>query len=174
MTAEFKFYAADAFVYVDTYRRHILYPAARLQTDLNRVRERLLDPKSELSPSRLYAELRGVEHALAFVLRREEPGLVVLGESEADVAALAGSINGGKSAKELANELRACEEQNQTLEISLKQAKQREQELSAELLSREQNIERLKRRLETSESTITVLSAALAVMIVLLTLALFL
>lgn len=174
MTAEFKFRAADAFVYVDTYRRHILYPAARVQTDLNRARDQLIDPKSNLSPSRLYAELRALEHALAFVTRREEPGLVVLGESEEDTEALAANATGGKSAKQLAHDLRVCEEHSETLELSLKQARQREHELNAELQAREQHIARLQLRLETSQSTVTVLSAALAVAAVVLALVLLL
>lgn len=174
VSAKFKFRAADAFVYVDTYRRHILYPAARVQTDLNLARERLLDAKSNLSPTRLYAELRGVEHALAFVTRREEPGLVVLGESEEGDLAPAGNITGGKSAKQLAHDLRVCEEHGETLELSLKQVKQREHALNVELQSREQLIARLNLRLETSQSAITVLSVALAVMVLVLALVLFL
>ncbi|MFA5529111.1 MAG: hypothetical protein WDA11_00445 [Thiohalomonadaceae bacterium] len=174
VSAKFKFRAADAFVYVDTYRRHILYPAARVQTDLNRARDQLIDPKSNLSPTRLYAELRALEHALAFVTRREEPGLVVLGESEEDTASLAANATGGKSAKQLAHDLRVCEEHSESLELSLKQYKQREQELSTELQAREQYIARLKLRLETSQNTVTVLSAALAVAAVVLALVLLL
>jgi chromosome segregation ATPase len=175
VTVEYKFRAADAFVYVDTYRRHILYPAPRVQADLNRVRERLLDPNQNLSPTRLYAELRAVEHALAFVIKREEPGLVLLGEGEGEGDMPVAAANGpGKSAKQLAHDLRLCEEHAETLELSLKQSKQREHELAAELQSREQYIERLKLRLETNQSTITVLSATLAVMVLVLVLVLFL
>ncbi|MCK9530251.1 MAG: hypothetical protein M0R77_06775 [Gammaproteobacteria bacterium] len=172
-TAEFKFRAADAFAYVDTYRRHILYPATRVQVDVNQARERLLDPQASLSPTRLYAELRALEHALAFVTKREDPGLVVLGESAEDLAPT-GNGTGGKTAKQLAQELRVCEEHGETLETSLKQYKQREQEMGAELQAREQHIVRLKLREETAQSTITVLSASLVVTVLILALVLLL
>jgi len=165
-TAEFKFRAADAFAYVDTYRRHILYPAARVQVDVSQARERLLSPQGTLSPTRLYAELRAIEHALAFITKREDPGLVVLGESAEDLAPTGNGT--GKTAKQLAQELRVCEEHGETLETSLKQYKQREQEMGAELQAREQHIVRLKLREETAQSTITVLSASLVVTVLIL------
>lgn len=170
--AEFRFRAADAFAYVDTYRRHILYPAPRVQADVDQAHERLLDPQAGLSPTRLYAELRALEHALAFVTKREEPGLVVLGESSEDLAPTGNGA--GKTAKQLAQELRVCEDHSETLETSLKQYKQREQEIGAELQAREQQIVRLKLRMESAQSAITVLSATLVVSVLIVVLILML
>jgi len=170
--AEFKFRASDAFVYVDSYRRAILHPLPRIQADIARVREHT--EAAKLSPTRYFAELRALEHAANFVLKREEPGLVVLGESEEGVEV--GDGKGGtvtKSAKQLATDLRRCEEHGETLEIALKQAKSREHELQTEIVAREQQIARMQRRLDNIQSTVTVLTATLGVTVVVLMLIIF-
>jgi predicted nucleic acid-binding Zn-ribbon protein len=170
MAAEFRFRATDAFVYVDTYRREILQPVPRIQSDLARVRERAESTDANLSPTRYFAELRALEHALNFVVKREEPNVVVLGHGDEE-ANLAEAKAGGaitKSAKQLAQELSRCEEHGETLEIALKQAKGREHELQAQIVSRDQQITRINYRLANSQSTVTVLTATLALVVVVL------
>jgi hypothetical protein len=70
--------------------------------------------------------------------------------------------------------LRVCEDHSETLETSLKQYKQREQEIGAELQAREQQIVRLKLRMESAQSAITVLSATLVVSVLIVVLILML
>jgi hypothetical protein len=175
MSAEFKFRASDAFVYVDTYRRAILHPLGRVQSDLARAREHT--ETATLAPTRHFAEVRALEHAANFVLKREEPGLVVLGEAEEGIAIADPKAAGGtvvKSAKQLAAELHRCEEHGETLEISLKQAKGREHELQAEIVSRDQQIARINHRLSGAQSTVTVLTVTLGVTVLVLLLVIFL
>ena len=171
MTAEFNFRATDAFLYVDTYRREILHPVARVQADLKRVEER--PNGAALSPSRYFAELRALQHALQFVLKREEPGMVVLGEGGEDSTAVDAKTGAVKSARQLATDLQRCEEHGETLEVALKQVKARERELQGEIASRQQQIERMNLRLANSQSTITVLGVTLGVTGLVLVLVLF-
>lgn len=178
MSGDFKFRAVDAFVYVDTYRRQILHPASRIQSDLRRINDQLMHPAANLSPTRLYAELRAYEHALNFVVKREEPGMVVLGETDDDVAQAQVNLNNNdgkplRSAKQLANDLRICEEHSETLDVSLRQAKTRESELLDEIREREHRIERINRRMANSQSTLTVLSVTLGVTVLALLLSVF-
>lgn len=168
MVAKYRFRASDAFTYVDTYRREILANADRIQDDLKRIQEEVWSASE--APSRVYAQLRAVEHALEFVVRREEPGLVVLGETSGADEDESDS-DSGESAEvtELKQALDKREAEVVTLQASLKHTKEKAADLEAEVVARDQQNRRLQHRLDSSQSTITVLSGTA----VLLTLGLF-
>jgi chromosome segregation ATPase len=75
-----QFYARDAFIYTDTYRKAIKMNAATIATDKERLKERVR--RGGGIDSGYYAELRALEHAMNHVVRNEEPKRVFLGEAE--------------------------------------------------------------------------------------------
>lgn len=81
MTAKVEqFSARDAFIYTDTYRKAIKQNAAAIATEKERLKEHVRHGGSR--DSGYYAELRALEHAMNFVVRREEPKRVMLGEAD--------------------------------------------------------------------------------------------
>ncbi len=73
------FFAQDAFAYVDSYRRYSLDQPPTITDAKDRLEDQMAH--MDMIPTRAWAELRGMEHALRFKLKRTEPGVVVLGES---------------------------------------------------------------------------------------------
>lgn len=172
----YRFLANDAFVYVDTYRRLLMGAPPLIRSALEQLEEKTWS--SNQAPSRLYAELRAHQHALERLLKEEEPGLVVLGEAGSD------SETGqdgpqqvrqaeAPAANDTREELMRCRGENEALEASLKQAKEREHELQGELVQRRHEIGRLERRLSYTHSTATVLGTTLAVVTIVLVFVLF-
>ena len=73
-----KFSAKDAFIYTDTYRKAVKMNASTIATEKERLKARYR--QSGGSSNAYYAELRALEHAMNYVVKREEPKQVVLGE----------------------------------------------------------------------------------------------
>lgn len=154
-----KFMAGDAVAYVDTYRRLIMNTPG----DISAARERLEARMHEMNlvPARLYAELRAHEHALNFVLKKQEPGMVVLGEARED----------GESAAGVAvhdEEKRRLEDEVAELRRNLTRAAQQQHELEAELIVQSQEAARLKHKLTQTYNSVAV--GGVAVVVVLLVL----
>jgi predicted RNase H-like nuclease (RuvC/YqgF family) len=154
-----KFMAGDAVAYVDTYRRLIMNTPG----DITASRERLEARMHEMNmvPSRLYAELRAHEHAVNFVLKKQEPGMVTLGE------AVEGS-DGTTDLTARAEELRQLEDEVVDLRRNLRMAAQQQHELETELVVQSQEVGRLKRKLEQTYNSVAV--GGVAVIVVLLVL----
>jgi hypothetical protein len=154
-----KFMAADAVAYVDTYRRLIMNTPGDITAARERLEARMLE--MNLVPSRLYAELRAHEHACNFVLKKQEPGMVVLGDAkeEGDGAAVAVARD---------DERRQLEEEAADLRRKLRAAAQQQHELETELVVQSQEVGRLKRKLAQTYNSVAV--GGVAVIVVLLVL----
>lgn len=159
----YRFLASDAFVYVDTYRRLLLGAPPLIRSALEQLEAKTWSASD--APPRLYAELRAHQHALERLLKDEEPGLVVLGETGSGGEAAKGGPEQRqqpvRATNETREELRHCREEKEALEASLKQAKEREQELQGDLVQRRHEIGRLERKLSYTHSTAKVLGTTL-------------
>jgi t-SNARE complex subunit (syntaxin) len=144
-----QFPAADAFVYVDTYRDGILKSATILNEQKELLDKRFWDSSSV--DSRFYAELRAVEHALNYVLRGEEPGMVVLG----DPAQLEEISR--QDYEECKQSLQQFSLERTKLDNALRQSQSQAQELQAHLVQERQQGAALKRRLAQNNSTFMVI-----------------
>lgn len=154
-----KFMAADAVAYIDTYRRLIMHTPGEITAAKERLQDRMHE--MNLVPARLYAELRAHEHALNFVLKKQEPGMVILGDAkdgaENDVATAAQD-----------EERRKLEEEAADLRRHLKRAAQREHELEAELVMQGQEVARLQRKLAQTYNSVAVGGVAVIVVLAVL------
>ena len=152
-----RFLAGDAFAYVDTYRDGILKTAGALNDEKERMQNKFWESSS--IDSRFYAELRAVEHALDYVLKGEEPGMVVLGEaSEAE------GEGGGSSPAELQQcrqTLEALSEEKARTDKAYRQLTGQAQQLQAQLVQTRQETNILRRRLTQNNSTFVVIVATL-------------
>lgn len=155
-----KFMASDAMAYVDTYRRLVMSTPG----DITASKERLEAKMREMNmvPPRLYAERCAHDHALNFVQKRLDPGMVTLGEA-ADQTDTTDSTS------------TAAQEQHQLLEDELaglrrqlKQAAQHAHELEADLVVKSQELGRLHRKLAQTYNSVAV--GGVAVIVVLLVL----
>ncbi|MFA5627729.1 MAG: hypothetical protein WCX90_09115 [Thiohalomonadaceae bacterium] len=153
-----KFMATDAMSYVDTYRRLIMTTPGDIKVSRERIEARLQE--MNLVPSRLYAELCAHEHALNFVLKKQEPGMVILGEAQAE--------------QESDESIKRDEERQQReaevddLRRKLKHAAQQYHELEVELVERRQEVASLNRKLAQTYNTFAVSGiASITVLLVL-------
>jgi chromosome segregation ATPase len=154
-----KFMAGDAVAYVDTYRRLIMHTPG----DITAAKERLLDRMHEMNlvPARLYAELRAHEHALNFVLKKQEPGMVILGDAKEEAESAVDTAAQDEARRKL-------EEEAADLRRHLKRAAQRENELEAELVVQGQEVARLQRKLAQTYNSVAVGGVAMIVVLLVL------
>ncbi|MGM0593501.1 MAG: hypothetical protein ACQETD_03100 [Pseudomonadota bacterium] len=143
-----QFNASEVFAYVDTYRSGIHKSAEILREDKEKLEKRYWEQQNP--DPRMLAELRALEHALLYVEKGEEPGVVVLAGGGAD---------GGTSAAEL----KECQEQLEhyagervRYEQKIKQLKNQGEELHTEAVRYRQQWQILQRRLAQSNSTFVV------------------
>ncbi|WP_127474735.1 hypothetical protein [Sulfurivermis fontis] len=154
-----KFMAGDAVAYVDTYRRLIMNTPGDISAAKERLEARMRE--MNLVPSRLYAELRAHEHALNFVLKKQEPGMVVLGEARDDSESAAGVAAHDE-------EKRRLEDEVSELRRNLKRAAQQQHELEAELIVQSQEVARLKNKLAQTYNSVAVGGVAVVVVLAVL------
>lgn len=149
-----QFEAREAIAYVDAYRSGIQKTAEILADDKEKLEK--LYWESNHADRELVAKLRGVEHALNYVVKGEAPGIVVLGDAPA--------TEGGESGAELAEcreTLQSIHHQRNLLDQKVKQLKNQGQELQAEVVRSRQQSLFLQRRLVQSNSTFVVVVATM-------------
>lgn len=151
-----KFMASDAMAYVDTYRRLVMNTPGDITAARERLEAKIRD--MNLVPARLFAELRAHEHALNFVLKKQEPGMVTLGEAQADTESAAGIAARDQERRQLEDEMAE-------LRRTLKKAAQREHELETELVMQQQELNRLKRKLAQTYNSVAVGGVAMVVVL---------
>ncbi len=145
------FMANDAIAYVDAYRRWLLEQPSAISTAKDKYQNELYD--MEVVSSRNWAELRAMEHALHYKVKKEEPGLVVLGDKPPEDST--GETMSPQLKKAL-EEKDSLEEQNRALVRQLRAANERQIELQGEVVQREQQAKRAERKLSQAYSTFTV------------------
>lgn len=147
-----QFLASDAFAYVDTYRHSILKSAGVLNSDKERLQNKFWESSS--IDSRFYAELRAVEHALDYVLRGTEPGLVILGEPAK------GEVEGAPQAEldECKQALQEVSMDKGKLDKAYRQLTGQAQQLQAQVVQQRQESNALRRRLAQNNSTFVVIA----------------
>jgi predicted RNase H-like nuclease (RuvC/YqgF family) len=157
-----QFQAQHAFTYVDTYRKSILKSAAILTDSIGRLEKQYWD-ESQSDPQ-MVAELRGMQDALKYVAKGEEPGLVTLGDINVE------RQPGDNSAT--ANELSDCRasveslmSQREQLEQRVRQIKNQDSELQAYVVQARQQAQLFRRRLLQSNSTFVVVVTAMFIVI---------
>jgi hypothetical protein len=150
-----RFLASDAFTYVDTYRDSILKSAVELNGAKERLQNRFWESSSV--DSRFYAELRAVEHALDYVLKGSEPGMVVLGDEskQAGTEAPKGEVERCQQA------LQALSEEKDRVDRAFRTLTSQASELQAQLVQQHQVTNALKRRLVQNSSTFVVIAATM-------------
>ncbi len=154
-----KFMASDAMAYVDTYRRLIMTTAGDIAASKERLEAKM--GEMNLVPPRLYAERSAHEHALNFVQKKQEPGMVTLGETPVDSQSIAAIAERDQARRQLEDELAGLRRQ-------LQQTMQREHELESALVVRGQEAARLQRKLAQTYNSVAV--GGVAVVTVLLVL----
>lgn len=148
----YKFMASDAFAYVDAYRRLVMSTPGDITASKERLEEKIRD--MNLVPPRLYAELRAHEQAFNFVMKRQDPGMVVLGDQPGD---------GGPAVDEVRQQL---EEDLSEARKLLRQCSQHQQELETQLVIQRQETARLQRRLAQTYNSAMVGGTALLLMFI--------
>ena len=148
------FYAADAFAYVDTYRRLSMESPAAINASMERVKEQMLGVKS--IPSRVYAELRAHEHALDSRLKKEEaPGLVVIGEKSDEGEALPVHV------RQALEEKLHVEAELERARAQIKKVTEWGHDLDAQVIKKTKELGRLQRRYSQAVSSYGITIAAL-------------
>jgi len=154
-----KFEAREAFSYVDTYRSGIQKTAEILNEEKEKLEQRYWDtPDADRA---LVAQLRATEDALNYVVKGEEPGVVVLSDAPS------GEGDGGDGAElaECRESLQSINHQRNLLDQKVKQLKNQGQELQGEVIRARQAAVILQRRLSQSNSTFVVVVATMFVVI---------
>lgn len=155
----YAFQARDAFVYVDLYRRLKVESTDYVTKERQKLVEKFWNMK-EL-PSRYWAELRAHEHALEWITKRGgEPGLVVLGETDEN-----GQPKESAEAKQRMAELRKCRDDNAVMARNLQQYQLKEKEWQGAMVEKSQEIAKINRRLNQTQSTSTVVGITLLIVI---------
>lgn len=157
------FQASDAFSYVDAYRNLILNDANFIESEKKRLEEKMWN--MNVVPSRLQAELRAHEHALAKVVEGSEPGTVVL---DGSVGAGEAEEDGADQTAAYQEEIKALQREVESLKTKLRTAAAQEQELNAAVIRKKQEVNRLQRKLEQTYSSIYVVSATFGVIVLVL------
>ncbi|MCW8918402.1 MAG: hypothetical protein OQL08_06265 [Gammaproteobacteria bacterium] len=159
-----QFFARDAFIYTDTYRKAIKQSAATLATEKERLRERLR--RGAAKDGAYYAELRALEHAINFVVRSEEPKRVVLGEEDGtDTTREEREAQLGTKLAEAQRLLGKEREDKERLKADLRTVGEAYAVLQARAAELTQSVTRLTRRIERTSSTFGVIIFAMSVVI---------
>lgn len=149
MSETTQFQAKDAFTYVDTYRSGIHKTADILREEKEKLDKRLWE-QEKVDPQ-LLAELRGVEHAINYVVRGEEPELVSLGEASGGE-----SVVSAVELSECRDTVNRLSNERNRLDQKVKQLKNQGQEIQTEVIRARQQNQALQRRLTQSNSTFVV------------------
>ena len=159
------FQASDAFAYVDAYRNLILNDANHIESEKKRLEEKMWN--MNVVSSRMQAEMRAHEHALAKVLEGTDPGTVVLdgsvGAGEADE-----SGDDQEAIAAYQEQVKQLQRETESLKHKLRTAAAQEQELQTEVVRKKQEVNRLHRKLEQTYSSIYVVSATFGVIVLVL------
>lgn len=162
-----QFSAKDAFIYTDTYRRAIGQTAASITTEKERLKERLR--RGEGGDSCFYAELRALEHAMSFVVKREEPRYVLLGEVDGGAEPLeARESRLNDRINELQGMLNQEKAEKEKLKKDLSSVGEAYGKLQVETGDLRNLVARLQRKVVQTSSTFGVVGFALFVVIVVL------
>lgn len=166
------FESRDAMVYVDTYRRLRLEEGSSIERSKQRLMEKYWNVAQ--APTRYYAELRAHEHALAFVTRRQEPGLVVLGdivaepepgsETESEEARMIAALS--ETIKAKGEEIGNLTAQAARLNAQIATMEEEHRDAKAEIANKEQQLRRLRERLMQTNSTFMVVGAMLTLVVI--------
>lgn len=162
MSKKQSFRAADAFAYVDTYRRSILNHASRISAEKEKLEEKMWG--MTVVPSRLYAEWRAHEHALRFVVENKETDVVVIGPDEGS----ADTPDPLEKAEELRGRAERAENELGQANRKLRQAAEREHDYQVEMVKKNQELARVKRKLSQTYSSISVVGTTFLVLVVIL------
>lgn len=160
-----QFSAEDAFVYTDTYRNCLKQNAATIATEKERLRDEAR--RSGLRDSQYYAKFRGMEHAIAFLVDRIQPGFVVLGDGdiedpkvkEAEMLAQMETLQGNLDQARLDNN----KMRKEMKEFSVAHAQHQE-----ELQNMAQKLGRAQRKLKQTSSSMAVIGITMFTVIVVL------
>lgn len=158
------FYATDAFAYVDTYRRGVLNHASRIEGEKERLEEKMW--QMNIVPSRLWAEWRAYVHALAFVNENQDPSLVYLGPDDEVPEEVDGDP--AQAIAGLREELEGKEDEIEELTKKVSRAKELEQDYQVELVRKNQEINKLNRRLTQTYASIYIITATMTVITLIL------
>jgi chromosome segregation ATPase len=163
-----QFSAKDAFLYTDTYRKAVKMNASTIAHEKERLKERYRHTGG--SDSSYYAELRGLEHAMNYVVKNEEPKLVILGEADGSKKEPEVDKEAQLTARlaEMQRKVSAEKESKEKLKKDLKSVGEAYKRLQAEAIELRQTAMRLQRRMAQSTSTFGVVVFALTVVIVVL------
>lgn len=157
-----QFQAQDAFIYVDTYRKSILKSAAILSDQLERLEKRYWE-ESQSDP-KLVAELRGLQDALKYVTKGEEPGLVVLSDISVESTPQVATVNPTELVECRAS-VESLMAQREQLEQKIRQLRNQDSELQTYAVQAHQQIQAFRRRLVQSNSTFVVVVTAMFIVI---------
>lgn len=169
------FWARDAFVYVDSYRKLIEDSSDSVAVAKAELEAGLWRPGED--SSHYYAKLRAHEDALERLLNDRQPGRVVLGNDSGSGPATAKLADTGSSPEsieqQLSDTLMLKERQIESLHVDLADAhKQVVQLLEAnrvarvQLSQRQQQIQRLRQRIYQTNSTSLAIGAVMLLIIV--------
>ncbi len=165
-----QFSARDAFIYTDTYRKGIKMNAANIATEKERLKARARQAGGTVDTT-YYAELRAYEHAMNYIVKREEPRTVMLGELEEGVEVETAEVREGKlNARigELQRVLSNEKEQKEKLKVDLKKVGEAYQHLQEEAVELRRGTARLRRKLAQTSNTFGVVGFAMFMVIVVL------
>lgn len=154
-----KFMASDAIAYVDTYRKLLMQTPGDVNDSLGRLKNKMFE--MNLVPPRLYAELRAHEHAIGYLTKQQDPGMVVLGDAKAEPTAVESASAENEEIERLTDELKDTQKK-------LKFAAQHIHDVEAELVGKRQELARLQRKIAQTYNSVAV--AGVAVVVVLLVL----
>lgn len=157
-----QFQAQDAFIYVDTYRRNILKSAAILSDHLERLEKQYWDENQ--SDPKLVAELRGLQDALRYITKGEEPGLVILSDINSENTPQATAANPDELIECRAS-VESLMAQREQLEQRIRALRNQDSELQAYAVQAHQQIQVFRRRLVQSNSTFVVVVTAMFIVI---------
>jgi predicted RNase H-like nuclease (RuvC/YqgF family) len=157
-----QFQAQDAFIYVDAYRRSILKSATILSDQLERLEKQYWGENQ--SDPKLVAELRGLQDALKYVTKGEEPGLVILGDINVEqpsrpVTATAAELT------ECRTSVESLLSQRDQLEQRIRQLRNQDSELQTYVVQARQQVLATRRRMIQSNSSFVVVIAAMFIVI---------
>lgn len=154
-----KFMASDGMAYVDTYRKLLLQPPGDVTESLERLKTKMFE--MNMVPPRLYAELRAHEHALNYLVKRQDPGMVILGEAKAEPTAQEVAAAENEEVERLEDELKDAQKK-------LKIATQHIHDVEAELVMKRQEAARLQRKIAQTYNSVAVAGVAMVVVMLVL------
>lgn len=164
-----QFTAKDAFIYTDTYRKAVNMNAADIATEKERLKARTR--QGGATGSSYYAELRGLEHAMNFLVKSEEPSLVLLGEMDGINKKVEDENPEAKLTARLADVQRVLnkeKDQKEKLKKDLKAVGEAYAKLQAKAVELNTLTVRLQRKVAQTSSTFGVVGFAMFVVIVVL------